>query len=114
MAEPVTLTEVDGGAFVELRLTAPPRDNAYYYFTRLLQLDPDNAGARAGLKSIAAQCALLAEREIAQNRFAEALSLVGVGLQIDPDNESLRVLHDLADKPQGGFLQALRHLFDST
>ncbi|MCB1747790.1 MAG: serine/threonine protein kinase [Gammaproteobacteria bacterium] len=98
----------------EMRLTAPPRDNAYYYFTRLLQLDPGNAGARAGLKSIAAQCALLAEREIAQNRFAEALSLVGVGLQIDPDNESLRVLHDLADKPQGGFLQALRHLFDST
>ncbi|MGE0482524.1 MAG: protein kinase [Gammaproteobacteria bacterium] len=96
----------------DMRLTAPPRDNAYYYFTRLLQLDPGNVEARNGLEAIAAQCAFLAEREIAQNRYAEALSLVGVGLQIDPGNESLRVLRDLADKPQGGFFQALRHLFD--
>ena len=37
------------------RLTDPPRDNAYYYFTRLLQVDPGNAEARAGMLAIAAR-----------------------------------------------------------
>ncbi|MEX2482394.1 MAG: serine/threonine-protein kinase [Gammaproteobacteria bacterium] len=95
-----------------LRLTAPPRDNAYYYFTRLLQLDPDNRAAREGLRQIAVQCAFLAERELAQDRYAEALSYISVGLQIDPNNESLRVLRDLADSPRPGFWQALVKLFD--
>jgi hypothetical protein len=30
----------------EYRLTAPPKDNAFYYFTRLGQLDPGNEAAR--------------------------------------------------------------------
>jgi tRNA A-37 threonylcarbamoyl transferase component Bud32 len=90
-----------------LRLTAPPRDNAYYYFTRLLQLDPGNQAALQGLKQIAAQCAFLAERELAEDRYDEALSYISVGLQVDPDNESLRVLRDLADQPRPGFWRAL-------
>ena len=93
-----------------LRLTAPPRDNAYYYFSRLLQLDPGNRAAAEGLRQIAAQCAFLAERELAAERPAEALSYISVGLQIDPDNEALRVLRDLAEQPRPGFWQALRDL----
>jgi len=90
-----------------LRLTAPPRDNAYYYFTRLLQLEPGNEAALQGLQQIAAQCAFLAERELAEERYDEALSYISVGLQVDPDNESLRVLRDLADQPRPGFWRAL-------
>ena len=97
----------------ELRLTAPPRDNAYYYFSRLLQMDPGNAAARDGLKRIVDQCTFLAEREIAGSRHQEALSYVSIGLQLDPDNQSLRVLRDLAAKPEGGFWDALGSLFSS-
>lgn len=96
----------------DLRLTAPPRDNAYYYFSRLLQLEPGNAAARAGMQQIAAQCALLAEREIAGNRHEVALSYISIGLQIDPRNESLRVLRDLAERPRGGFWNAFASLFE--
>ena len=35
------------------RLTSPPADNAYYYYSRLLALAPDNQGALAGFGEIA-------------------------------------------------------------
>lgn len=98
-------------SLAELRLTAPPRDNAYYYFSRVLQFYPDDPAARAGLQAIAQQCALLAERDIAAGRYDQALRLVGIGLQLDPASESLRVLRDLADTPQPGFWGALASLF---
>ncbi|MEQ8496970.1 MAG: serine/threonine-protein kinase [Gammaproteobacteria bacterium] len=95
----------------ELRLTAPPRDNAYYYFTRVLQIFPGDPVAQEGLRAIARQCALLAEREIAAGRHQQALRYVGIGLQLDAANESLRVLRDLADTPHPGFWDALASLF---
>ncbi|MEQ8662444.1 MAG: serine/threonine-protein kinase [Gammaproteobacteria bacterium] len=95
----------------ELRLTAPPRDNVYYYFTRVLQIDPDDGAAHDGLRAIARQCALLADRAIVAGQHQQALRYVGIGLQLDPHNESLRVLHDLADAPHPGFWGALASLF---
>ncbi len=95
----------------QLRLTAPPRDNAYYYFSRLLQLDPGNAAARRGLGRVASQYALLAEREIAANRPQQAMRLIEVGLRIDPGNRTLAALADIAREPEGGFWAALASLF---
>ncbi|MGR8918938.1 MAG: protein kinase domain-containing protein [Gammaproteobacteria bacterium] len=95
----------------ELRLTAPARDNAYYYFSRLLQIDPGNQQAREGLKEIAARFAFLAEREIASERFAQARSYIRMGSQIDPHNESLQMLGDVASQPEIGFWGALASLF---
>ena len=95
----------------DFRLTAPPRDNAYYYFSRLLQMDPNDQQAREGILEIAARYAMLAEREIAQDNFDGARGYVGIGLQIDPDNESLRLLQELSEPSKGGFLDALASLF---
>ncbi len=95
----------------QYRLTAPPRDNAYYYFSRLLQLDAENAEARQGLRKIAAQYALLAEREIAADRFPDAMNYIRIGRQIDPDNQALAALAELASKPEAGFWGALASLF---
>jgi len=95
----------------ELRLTAPPRDNAYYYFSRLAMLDPGNREAANGLKKIAAQFAVLAEREIVNDDYQKALAMIRIGRQIDPDNEALKVLKDLAEKPKLGFWNAFASLF---
>jgi serine/threonine-protein kinase PpkA len=98
-------------ALDDFRLTDPPRDNAYYYFSRLQQIAPDNAAAREGMLEIANRYAILAEREIARDEYETARSYVGIGLQIDPTNESLRVLQDIAAAPAVGFWDALASLF---
>lgn len=95
----------------EYRLTAPPQDNAYYYFSRLLQMDPDSTAARQGLAEISTRYALLAEREIAEGNYERARSYVSIGLQVDPNNDDLLVLRDLAVPGQGGFWNSLRKLF---
>jgi len=98
-------------SLAELRLTAPPRDNAYYYFSRLLQLDPGNAAAQDGLAATAAQFALLAERALANDDPKTARSFVSIGLEIDPDNQSLVDLRELTSEVKVGFWDALTSLF---
>jgi hypothetical protein len=95
----------------EYRLTAPPKDNAFYYFTRLGQLDPGNEAARRGLTEISARYALLAEREIAAGNHERARDYVRVGLQIDPGNTGLKVLHDLAVPAKRGLLASMIDMF---
>ncbi|MCZ6772595.1 MAG: hypothetical protein O7G83_11570, partial [Proteobacteria bacterium] len=79
--------------------------------TRLLQIDPEDSQARDGILEIAGRYAMLAEREIAQDHFEAARGYIGIGLQIDPHNESLRLLQELAVPTQGGFFDALASLF---
>jgi serine/threonine-protein kinase PpkA len=95
----------------EYRLTAPPQDNAYYYFSRLLQMDPGSETARQGLAEISARYALLAEREIAEGNYERARSYVSIGLQVDPNNDALLVLRDLAVPRDGGFWNSLLSVF---
>ncbi|MGR9089227.1 MAG: serine/threonine-protein kinase [Gammaproteobacteria bacterium] len=95
----------------EYRLTAPPQDNAYYYFARLLQMDPDSETARQGLAEISARYALLTEREIAEGNYERARSYVSIGLQVDPSNEALLVLRDLAVPGESGFFDSLLNVF---
>lgn len=95
----------------EYRLTAPPRDNAFYYFSRLQQLVPGHQGAREGLDGIAVRFALLAEREIAAGDMDKARSYIALGQEIDPDNETLGALATLTQERQRGFWQALASLF---
>jgi hypothetical protein len=95
----------------EYRLTAPPKDNAFYYFTRLAQLDPGNEAARVGLTEISARYALLAEREIAAGNHERARDYVDVGLQIDPGNSGLKVLRDLAVPEKRSLLASMIGMF---
>jgi serine/threonine protein kinase len=96
----------------EFRLTAPPRDNAYYYFSRLLHIDSGNVDAAVGLRKVAAQYAFLAEREIAHDRVDAAISFIRIGLQIDPQNDTLRTLAELARNPKVGFWSAITSFFE--
>lgn len=95
----------------DLRLTEPPRDNAYYYFSRMLQMEPGNGDARGGMQAIAARFAMLAEQAIADDRFEQARSYIGLGLQIDPANRSLSEMRDIASEAKVGFWDAVASLF---
>ena len=74
------------------RLTSPPEDNAYYYYNRLLEVDPGNRQALEGIARVAASYADLAEREIRAENYPEAQHYIELGLQIDPENKRLQVL----------------------
>ena len=84
----------------EYRLTSPPQDNAYYYYSRLLQLDAKDPEALKGMKKIAEHYAVLADRAIAADDNTQARGFISLGLQIDPQNSTLRALDGLA-LPQG-------------
>jgi len=87
----------------EYRLTAPARDNAYYYYSRLAEVAPDSPEPAEGMREIAERFAFLAERALASGRIAEARGFVSVGLQVDPNNRALAELGQLADASESGW-----------
>jgi predicted Ser/Thr protein kinase len=91
-------------AQAEIRLTqdkllAPPADNADYFFTQVLLLEPDNSAAQAGLQRVIAARAA-ASIKLAQLRFANmqltspaednALFYFQQALALTPDNQQAR------------------------
>jgi len=92
----------------EFRLSAPPRDNAYYYFTRLRQIAPEHPGVGAGFRDMAAAYALLAEREIATGDPRQARAFLALARQLDPTNAALPALSELAESSSGGVWRLLR------
>ncbi|MGH6636710.1 MAG: protein kinase domain-containing protein [Gammaproteobacteria bacterium] len=90
----------------EYRLTHPPKDNAYYYYSRALAIDPTDPAAKKGLALVADRFAFLAERKIAENDYNTAQSYISIGLQIDPSNPTLRELNGLVASGR-------RNLFDT-
>jgi len=90
------------------RLTMPPDDNAYYYFSRALQLDPTNPEAQRGIAEVAKQYALLADGAIASGNRQRAQAYLAIGRQIDPNNEALQVMAELAAPPDGVWQSLMR------
>ncbi len=96
----------------EFKLTYPPKDNAYYYFNRLLDLDPDSEQARRGISSIADRYAILAEQALARGETEKTRTYIELGLRIEPDNRTLHSLQSLLrQESEAGFLDAVRDLF---
>ncbi|MCS3904435.1 serine/threonine protein kinase [Methylohalomonas lacus] len=96
----------------EFKLTYPPRDNAYYYFNKLLEIDPDNAQAQRGISNIADRYAILAEQTLARGETEKTRTYIELGLKIEPDNRTLQSLQSLLkQESEAGFLDAIRDLF---
>ncbi len=91
----------------QLKLTAPPGDNAYYYFSRLRQLAPDHPAVAAGFREIGAAFALMAEREIATGHEEQARLHIALARQMDPTNQALPLLTELAGTESGGVWRLL-------
>lgn len=96
----------------EYRLTYPPKDNAYYYYSRLLEVDPTDKVAAAGLLNIADRYAYLAERSVLENDYKKAQAYIDIGLKFNPGNASLLKLKQLAqDTGKTSILGKLRNFF---
>lgn len=95
----------------EYKLTYPEKDNAYYYFSRLLELQPDNRAAYEGILSIAERYAILAERSLANNEIDKTQTYVNIGLQINPQNQALLSLNVLLSTQKTSFWQTLKSFF---
>lgn len=96
----------------EYRLTYPPKDNAYYYYSRLLEISPNNREAAQGILEIADRYAILAERSLAENDIAKAEAYINIGLKINPQNKTLLSLEKLnRDIGEKSLLEQLKELF---
>ena len=96
----------------EYRLTHPPKDNAYFYFSRLLEIDPNSKVARNGLLNIADRYAILAERSLANNEYEKTEAYIKLGLKINPENETLLSIQALNKEVRDkSFLSRIKDLF---
>ena len=96
----------------DYRLTSPEKDNAYYYYSRLLEAEPGDKVAAAGLLNIADRYAYLAERSFLENDYGKAQAYTSIGLKFNPNHTALIKLKeltaDVGDKP---FMEKLKNLF---
>jgi hypothetical protein len=95
----------------EYKLTYPPKDNAYYYFTRMLELDPGNMQAVKGILEISDRYAQQAEQALAKNQQEKMTTYIEYGLRINPQNESLLALKSLAGSQDTSLLGTIKSLF---
>lgn len=79
-------------------LTYPPKDNAYYYFKRLLDLNPNDQDAIKGILDIADRYLILAEQAMQGSEYEKSSAYADLGLQIDPQNEGLLSLKAFVSK----------------
>ncbi|MDO3386528.1 protein kinase [Gilvimarinus sp. SDUM040013] len=79
-------------------LSSPPGANALASYRSVLERDPDNTEALAGLDKIAARYYELGGEKVAVQEFEAALAMVERGLKVQPENEALRTLQsEIAD-----------------
>jgi tRNA A-37 threonylcarbamoyl transferase component Bud32 len=95
----------------EYKLTYPPKDNAYYYFSRLLELEPGNPVAIQGMLEISERYLILAEQAMARNEPEKAAAYVDIGLRINPGNTGLRAMKELVASTNTSLLATIKGLF---
>jgi len=79
------------------RLTVPVKNNARYYYQKVLERDPQNQAARQGYYKIANRYARLAEKSMEKFRYERAKHYVDTGLSIVPEHERLLALKKQVD-----------------
>lgn len=95
------------------RLMSPPADNAHYYFSRLLEINPDNEAAMHGFSAIAERFVVLAEEEFSRKNYAKAQAYITLGLQVEPDNGGLETLRSMIETREKTFFETVADYFKS-
>ncbi|MFQ5659675.1 MAG: serine/threonine protein kinase [Gammaproteobacteria bacterium] len=95
----------------EYKLTYPPKDNAYYYYSRLLQIDPGNRTAIKGIYEISDRYSFLAEQSLINNEYQKTSAYVDIGLRINPKNQALLEMKSLIASQNSSIIGTLKSLF---
>jgi len=95
------------------RLMTPPADNAHYYFSRLLDLNPENEAAKRGFSAIAERFVVLAEEEFSRKNYDQAQAYITLGLQVEPDNRGLTTLRAMIETRETTFWETVAAFFRS-
>lgn len=71
------------------RLALPADNSAYYYYQKVLELDPDNSQARDGVTHIADRYLVLAKKAVEKGQHTKAKQYVQLGLSAQSDHPDL-------------------------
>ena len=72
-----------------LRFATPEKDNAYYYYRKILEEEPDHPEALQGVAEIAEIYADLVEWALDKGSYRKAREYVDTGLEVNPANKRL-------------------------
>ena len=87
------------------------QSNAYYYFSRLLELQPGNKEAIKGILEIADRYSFLAEQAMLNNDYKKSSAYIDIGLRINPKNEALLSLQNLVKSQNTSLWNTFKSLF---
>jgi tetratricopeptide (TPR) repeat protein len=94
----------------ELKLTQPAGNNALATYRKVLELDPGNAKAIAGLMRIGDSYTRLAERELQRNDLEKSKAYISRGLEIVPQHIRLAELQAGIAAEEAATLKRVREL----
>ena len=95
----------------EYKLTYPPKDNAYYYFSKLLEIKPGDQDAVNGILEIADRYSFLAEQAMLKNEYEKSSAYIDIGLRINPKNEALLSLKNFVKSQDNSLWSTFKSLF---
>jgi len=72
------------------RLIYPPGDNAFYYYQKIRELDPEHPSIKAGIKRIIRKYLDLTNENIEQDRLDKAEEYLKQAASVAPDNEEVQ------------------------
>jgi len=76
-------------ALQKYRLTSPRTDSAYYYYSKILKMDPGNKQAIRGISRLAGKYGLLADKALKKEDEKKARIYIERGLRIRPKDALL-------------------------
>ncbi|WP_456405223.1 protein kinase domain-containing protein [Thiolapillus sp.] len=76
-------------ALQKYRLTSPKTDSAYYYYMKILKLEPGNKEASKGIRKLAGKYGFLADKALKKDDEQKARSYIERGLRIRPNDPAL-------------------------
>jgi serine/threonine-protein kinase PpkA len=83
------LLDTAQAALADNRLALPADNSAYYYYQKVLELDPDNSQARDGMTHIADRYFALAQKALEKGQYTKAKQYVPLGLSAQSDHPNL-------------------------